>query len=102
MVSDGYGSTRATTTWISSDGTVTNHDQDTEMGFWVRLLHNECDRSASLEREIERLREERLQWFVVARQLRDALFGTEEKDAAVDEYLRTRGRLEDPREQATG
>ena len=52
--------------------------------------------------EIERLREERLQWFVVARQLRDALLGTEEKDAAVDEYLRTRGRLEDPREQAEG
>ena len=48
--------------------------------------------------EIERLRAERLQWFLVARQLRDALFGTEEKDAAVDEYLRTRGRLKNPRE----
>lgn len=58
VVSDGYGSTRATTTWISSDGTVTNHDPDTEMGFWVRLFHNECDRSAHLEREIECLRAE--------------------------------------------
>ena len=46
--------------------------------------------------EIERLRAERFQWFVVARQLRDALIGAEEKDAAFDEYLRTRGRLEEP------
>lgn len=60
-MTDGYGSTRATTTWISSDGTKTNHDPDTEMGFWVRLFHNECDRSAYLEQEVERLREELVQ-----------------------------------------
>jgi hypothetical protein len=58
VVSDGYGSTGATTTWISSDGTKTNHDPNTEMGFWIRLFHNECDRSAYLEQEIERLREQ--------------------------------------------
>ena len=56
-MSDGYGSKQATNTWIGSDGTVTNHDPDTEMGFWIRLFHNECDRSAHLEQEIERLRE---------------------------------------------
>ena len=28
------------------------------MGFWISALHNECDRSAHLEREIERLRAE--------------------------------------------
>ncbi len=60
-MSDGYGSTGATTTWISSDGTVTNYDPNTEMGFWISALHNECDRSAHLEREIERLRLESLQ-----------------------------------------
>ena len=55
-VVNGYSGSQTETTWISSDGTVTNHDPDTEMGFYVRLLHNECDRSAHLEREIERLR----------------------------------------------
>jgi hypothetical protein len=55
-VSDGYGSTQATNTWIASDGSVTNYDPNTEMGFWISALHNECDRSAHLEREIERLR----------------------------------------------
>ena len=48
--------------------------------------------------EIERLRAERLEWFLVARQLRDALLGGKDKDQALDEYLRTRGRLEDARE----
>ena len=61
MVSDGYGSTQSTNTWISSDGTATNHDPDTEMGFWIRLFHNECDRSAYLEQENERLRQELIQ-----------------------------------------
>lgn len=57
-----------------------------------------------LEDEIERLRAERLEWFLVARQLRDALVesGNKEPFEAFDEYLRTRGRLEDPREQAKG
>lgn len=57
-MSDGYGSTQSTNVWIGSDGTVTNHDPDTEMGFWIRLFHNECDRSAHLEQEIECLREQ--------------------------------------------
>lgn len=56
-MSDGYGSTQATNTWITSDGSVTNYDPNTEMGFWISALHNECDRSAHLEREIERLRD---------------------------------------------
>lgn len=55
-MTDGYGSTQATSTWISSDGSVTNYDPNTEMGFWISAFHNECDRSALLEREIERLR----------------------------------------------
>ena len=55
-MSDGYGSTRATNTWIGSDGSVTNYDPKTEIGFWINAFHNECDRSAHLEREIERLR----------------------------------------------
>jgi hypothetical protein len=50
---DGYGSTQATNTWITSDGSVTNYDPNTEMGFWISALHNECDRSAHLEREID-------------------------------------------------
>lgn len=48
--------------------------------------------------EIERLRAERREWFLVARYLRDALIGEQHKDAVMDLYLRTRGRLEDPRE----
>lgn len=55
-VVNGYSSSQAENTWISADGTITNHDPNTETGFWVRLFHNECDRSAHLEREIERLR----------------------------------------------
>ena len=68
-MSDGYGSTQATNTWITSDGSVTNYDPNTEMGFWISALHNECDRSAHLEREIERLRVERDKWREIAGQL---------------------------------
>ena len=57
-MTDGFGSTRATTTWVSSDATLTNYDPNTEMGFWISALHNECDRSAHLEQEIERLGEQ--------------------------------------------
>lgn len=48
--------------------------------------------------EIERLRYERREWFLVARQLRDALMMKREIDDALNDYLRTRGRLEDPRD----
>lgn len=48
--------------------------------------------------ELKAMKEERLEWFLVARQLRDALIGGQDRDAALDEYLRTRGRLDDPRE----
>lgn len=48
--------------------------------------------------ELKAMKAERLAWFLVARQLRDALIGGKDKDEALDEYLRTRGRLEDPRE----
>lgn len=48
--------------------------------------------------EIERLRYERREWFLVARQLRDSLMMTREIDDALNDYLRTRGRLEDPRD----
>lgn len=65
-VVNGYSGSHAETTWISSDGTITNHDPDTEMGFWVRLFHNECDRSAHLEREVERLHQAAERWKMVA------------------------------------
>ena len=55
-MTEGVGSTQATNTWIDSDGSVTNYDPNTEIGFWISAFHNECDRSAHLEREIERLR----------------------------------------------
>ena len=48
--------------------------------------------------EIERLRRERLEWFLVARQLRDAVMAKQEVDEALSDYLRVRGRLEDPRD----
>lgn len=48
--------------------------------------------------EIERLRYERNEWFLVARQLRDAVMAKQEIDEALNDYLRVRGRLEDPRD----
>ena len=56
--------------------------------------------SAMLTDEIERLRHERLEWFLVARQLRDAAIAKKEIDEALNDYLRVRGRLEDPRDAA--
>lgn len=47
--------------------------------------------------EIQRLRQERLEWFLVACRLRDALIVSKQQlDEALDSYLRVRGRLEDP------
>ena len=65
--------------------------------------HHCCDetdcRQAELAAdEIERLRAERLEWFLVARQLRDAVGYVTEIQDAIDNYLRVRGRLEDPRD----
>lgn len=51
-----------------------------------------------LRLENERLRRERLEWFLVARQLRDAVMAKQEIDEAVNDYLRVRGSLEDPRD----
>ena len=51
-----------------------------------------------LHDEVIRLRQERLEWFLVARQLRDAVMRVREIDEAIDGYLRVRGRLEDPRD----
>ena len=48
--------------------------------------------------EIQRLRRERLEWFIVARQLRDAVMAKQEVDEAINDYLRVRGSLEDPRD----
>lgn len=54
--------------------------------------------------EIERLQMERRDWFIVARDLKDALFSndaladTPAVQPALDTYLRVRGRLEDPRD----
>lgn len=48
--------------------------------------------------EIERLRAERLDWFHVARQFRDVVLEVGNIENALDEYLRVRGRLEDPRD----
>ena len=52
--------------------------------------------------EIERLRHERLEWFLVARQLRDAAIAKQEINEALNDYLRARGRLEDPRDAVEG
>lgn len=57
-MSDSYGFSQAINTWVDVDGSTTNHDPKTEVGFWVKLFHNECDRSHLLEKEIERLREQ--------------------------------------------
>lgn len=51
-----------------------------------------------LRLENERLRRERLEWFIVARQLRDAVMAKQEVDEAMSDYLRVRGSLEDPRD----
>lgn len=48
--------------------------------------------------EIERLRHERLEWFLAARQLRDVILEQGDAQPALDDYLRVRGRLEDPRD----
>lgn len=48
--------------------------------------------------EIVRLRQERLEWFLVAKDLSYALLQGRDADEAFDNYLRTRGRLEDPRD----
>lgn len=47
--------------------------------------------------EIERLRAERLEWFVIARQLLEVVIAAEKPNPAIDAYLRLRGSLEDPR-----
>ena len=52
--------------------------------------------------EIERLRHERFEWFLVACGLRDAVTGNLDVHAAFDDYLRVRGRLEDPRDALEG
>ena len=51
-----------------------------------------------LRLENERLRRERLEWFIVARQLRGAVMAKQEVDEAISDYLRVRGSLEDPRD----
>ena len=49
--------------------------------------------------EIERLRKERMEWFLVARELRDAThLSMDRLEAAHTQYLRTRGTYEDPRD----
>jgi predicted Fe-S protein YdhL (DUF1289 family) len=50
--------------------------------------------------EIERLRAERFNWFIVARELKDAVLGTVESEVAMIDYYRLRGNLEDPRDCA--
>lgn len=47
--------------------------------------------------EIERLRYECKEWFLVAREMRDVILGQGDTHAALDDYLRVRGRLADPR-----
>ena len=49
--------------------------------------------------EIERLRYECREWFLVAREMRDVILGQGDTQAALDDYLRVRGRLEDPRDR---
>lgn len=50
--------------------------------------------------EIERLRKERKEWFVLAQELVHKIMLVDIEDGygeVIDEYMRTRGRLEDPR-----
>lgn len=48
--------------------------------------------------EIERLRAERCNWFIVAQELKDSIMGTVESEVAMVDYYRLRGSLEDPRD----
>lgn len=68
--------------------------------FDIWLSHGEVDDLAWNEAadEIERLRHERFEWFLVACGLRDAVMEKLDVHAAFDDYLRVRGRLEDPRD----
>lgn len=81
-----------------SSGMTTSRSDD---GFMS--IHPDTDLMRQAADEIERLRRERNKWFLVARQLRDALLSGNGEDAnnAIDNYLRTRGNLEDPREAVT-
>lgn len=49
--------------------------------------------------EVERLRYECREWFLVAREMRDVILGQGDTQAALDDYLRVRGRLSDPRNE---
>lgn len=53
---------------------------------------------SQLKNEILRLKVERMQWFLVAANLKDAMLGAADRDEAFDNYLRMRGKLEDPRD----
>jgi hypothetical protein len=64
---------------------------DLRKGDWVGRVFD-------AEAEVRRLQYERNEWFSVAQRLRDAILGTEQSDIALDNYLRVRGRLEDPRD----
>lgn len=81
-MNEGYGSTQSENTWIGPDGVVTNHDPNTEMGFWVRLFHNECDRAAHLEREVQRLEADCRKWRDIAAELHARLIPDFEDDEA--------------------
>lgn len=61
-----------------------------ERGYGMSTVYGAAD-------EIERLRDERREWFLVAREMRDVILGQGDTQAALDDYLRVRGRLEDPR-----
>lgn len=62
------------------------------------FMHSDYETVCEASAEIERLRHERLKWFLVARQLRDAVMAKQEIDEALSDYLRARGSLEDPRD----
>jgi hypothetical protein len=48
--------------------------------------------------ELKRLQEERAAWFFVARELAQVIMSGVDGEEALNDYLRLRGRLEDPRD----
>lgn len=66
-----------------------------------KMLGNDwlCEVLRDASDEIKRLRQERVDWFCVAQQLKNATFQDSMMvELARDHYLRVRGRYEDPRD----
>lgn len=74
---------------------------------WKRRYQDAIDLAAInqrhiewLQKEMNRLRDDRLEWFLITRRFAyvgKAEWGKEKWEEVFDDYLRLRGRLEDPR-----